>query len=759
MKWLAFVLSTGLLWGDAGVLIPADKERPDPAIFSLDEMTIDVLVDNGFARVRIREIFGNRTDRPQEGTYHFALPAKATVSDFAVWDDVVRIPGVILERKRAGELYEQIKAQMIDPGLLQMGERDASEAGRNSLFTAKIVPVPAYSTKRIEIEYQEPIAVESLRSMVAVGIHPDAYAALTAGRLNVTLEIRSAHTLTDFAAVGKAYPLTVREKTANLIKADYTGTSVALSEDFAFGYAYDPGQTDKLRVIAEREQDEGFFGARALLGQTARTAPAEPPRTVIALFDTSLSMQWEKLERTFQACETLLKRLRPEDSFNLLLFNSSVSAWSPTPKAATPVSVEQALAFVRSGKIRGGTDLEKALDAGLAQARAAGGESYLVLLSDGGADEGTIANGKLAAQFSAKWKRTAEARRPHVFTFAIGDDANLPLLKSLAANNGVAEWVRSTEPIEFKLDAFLSKMGQEPIKGLTLTTEPASNFDLVYGLEDAHFAGSAATWVGQYKQPMANAAFTVTGSHPMRETAALPAQSSEHPELPRLWAKARVDALLAKIERDGEDAKTIDEIIRLSKKYKFVTPYTSFLAVPRALLRPRVIRPGDPVLRIHTDESIVSVIALFPFGLVKPLRYLKDEDAWQTRFLAPVEMADGTYQVRLILRDRGGHVYREQKSFVIASKPPVIRVRMGQQHVRGGETLKVAVSASANARTISARFFGAEPVRLYWNTAAKANVGEIRVPPKLPPGRYLLNVTAEDIAHNIASQEVSVEVW
>jgi Ca-activated chloride channel family protein len=245
----------------------------------------------------------------------------------------------------------------------------------------------------------------------------------------------------------------------------------------------------------------------------------------------------------------------------------------------------------------------------------------------------------------------------------------------------------------------------------------------------------------------------------MDASAALPAQSTDHPELPRLWAKARVDALLAKIERDGEDQKSIDEIIRLSKKYKFVTPYTSFLAVPRALLRPRVIRPGDPVLRIKTDNDIVSVVALFPFGLIKPLRYLQDEDTWQTRFLAPVDMADGTYQVRLILRDRDGHVYREQKSFVIASKAPVLHVRLGQQHVRGGETLRVAVLASGNARTISARLFGAEPVRLTWNSAAKANTGEIVVPRTLPPGRYTLNVTAEDIAHNIASQEVPVEVW
>jgi Ca-activated chloride channel family protein len=220
-----------------------------------------------------------------------------------------------------------------------------------------------------------------------------------------------------------------------------------------------------------------------------------------------------------------------------------------------------------------------------------------------------------------------------------------------------------------------------------------------------------------------------------------------------------VDALLDKIEREGEDRATIDEIVRLSKKYKFVTPYTSFLAVPRALLRPRVIRPGDPVLRLKADESIVSVIALFPFGLTKPLRYLKQEDTWQTRFLAPVEMADGVYQVRLILRDRDGHVYRESKSFVIASKTPVLRARLEKPRVHAGETLRISAQASGNARTITARLYGAMPVALLWSSAAKTNMGELVVPGYLPPGKYTVHVTAEDIAHNVGTQEVALEIW
>jgi Ca-activated chloride channel family protein len=44
----------------------------------------------------------------------------------------------------------------------------------------------------------------------------------------------------------------------------------------------------------------------------------------------------------------------------------------------------------------------------------------------------------------------------------------------------------------------------------------------------------------------------------------------------------------------GKDKASIDEIIRLARKYKFVTPYTSFLAVPRiaasARYSTRVIR-------------------------------------------------------------------------------------------------------------------------------------------------------------------------
>jgi Ca-activated chloride channel family protein len=114
--------------------------------------------------------------------------------------------------------------------------------------------------------------------------------------------------------------------------------------------------------------------------------------------------------------------------------------------------------------------------------------------------------------------------------------------------------------------------------------------------------------------------------------------------------------------------------------------------------------------------------------------------------------------VRLILRDRKGQVFRESKTFVIASKPPVVRVRLDQARVRRGETVRLRASASATTRTIVARMYGVGPVSLRWNAQAAANTGEFIVPAHLAAGRYTLTVTAEDFAHNIGSQEVSIEV-
>jgi len=787
--FLLMLATPSILLGDGGVLIPRDKAQPDPAVLSLEEMEITIRIENGDARVYVKQIFANHTGRIEEGNYVFALPTSATVSDFAVWDGPTRIPAAIMERKRAEEIYNQLKRQSIDPGLLQMGERGAEEAKRSAVFSARIVPIPAYGTKRLEFEYHQPVPVENLKSYFAMPLRPDAYQAQVARHLWINFELRSGHAIANFQATAKTFLLTFDEKNAHVVRGHFEGQNVNLAEDFVATYEMERAASDTLQVLVHRNpvsgqpaptetaptrstNEPGFFAAEALLGTGQQAPPAAgsgahnsgSAKTLIILFDTSLSMQWEKLERSYQALETLLRTLQPIDNFNVILFNSQAQLFQPGPIAADAGGIQRAVDFVHTSRLRGGTDLQHALDTALQQcSRSVSGNPYLILLSDGGATRGTIQNGKLAAWYEASWKRLAEARRPRTYIFGVGDDANLPLLKMLARQDGLLESVLSTEPMEFKLTNFLSKIGRSPIGQMRLEILPENTVEMVYPLQDVAFSGSLAAWVGRYQKPQQDVAFTVRGVRDgtpleMSRKAGLPRESAESPQLPRLWARARVDALLEKIQREGEDQASIDEIIRLARQYKFVTPYTSFLAVPRALLRPRVIRPGDPVLRVKTDESIVSVVALFPFGLVQPLRHLSDEDTWQTRFFAPSDMQDGTYTVRLVLRDRQGNTYRETKTFVIASKPPVVQIKLDMKRYRRGQVLELKVAASQSTRTLVARLDGVAPVELRWDPRAGVNTGQLLIPEQAIPGSYKLTVTAEDIAHNTGSQGVDIEI-
>ena len=56
-----------------------------------------------------------------------------------------------------------------------------------------------------------------------------------------------------------------------------------------------------------------------------------------------------------------------------------------------------------------------------------------------------------------------KTKRPRTYILAVGDDANLPLFVCSRAQDGVLEHVLSTEPMEFKLNSFLSKIGRSPI--------------------------------------------------------------------------------------------------------------------------------------------------------------------------------------------------------------------------------------------------------------------------------------------------------
>lgn len=786
LRWLAnavtslilVLLVAAIAQAQSGVLIPSSTEKPDPVVLSLDEMSVNVHIDNQYARVRVTQIFGNRTDRVQEGRYVFLIPTTASISDFAVWDGDVRIPGVILEHRRAEEIYDDLALQAIDPGLLKQEGEDTA----NTAFTVQVAPIPAYGTKRLELEYTELLSVDSLESYFSFPFKPSEYGTQSVGHLEIRLQMTSRVAMTDLALKSKVYALTFIENSAQYKSATFAANDVQLSEDFAFSYGLNAKSTafeflayraperiraDDLRDprSAEREPD-GYFEAGAVFNEAAR-APGDtsppPPRSILIMLDTSLSMQFEKLDRAYEAAEGLLRSLTPQDTFNLMLFNDDVAVFSNNPVDARPDQIERALAFIKASYLSGGTDTGVALDraASLAKAMPSRKERSIVMITDGNS---TLATTRTKAIVDRFQKANDSGPKARLYVFGIGSDTNIRLLGELArASRGYFDWTRETDDLSFKLKSFVSKVGRDPIDSLKLQNADATNFYQVYPDYDATaYDGARLSLVGRYKRP-GSASLTLSGSEagrPVRlsKQVELPERDDSHPHVPRMWARARVDALLRQIALNGETKEAIDEIIALSKKYKFVTPYTSFLAAPRSLLRPRVIRPGDPVLKVRADKSIREVTAVFPFGLTKRMTYITSDDVWETRFLAPSGMADGVYQCRLVLVDRQGRAYQEGKSFVIDSRPPKLQASLNQTVAHAGEDLMITVRADSDTRVIAARIFGSLPVPVVWDAKAKANIGHLSIPAGLPSGSYTIQVTAEDFAHNSSVVELVVEV-
>jgi len=762
----------------SGVLVPTSTGTPDPAVLALDEMAVNVFIDNQYARVRVVQIFGNRTDRVQEGKYVFLIPTTASISDFAVWDGDVRIPGVILEKRRAEEIYQDLALQAIDPGLLQ--QEDENEGA--SAFTVQITPIPAYGTKRLELEYTEALRVDNLESYFSFPFKPSEYGTQSVGHLTIRLQIASRFPMTELDFKSKAYALNFIENSPQYKSATFESTNTQLTEDLAFSYGLNVPRTEfeflayraperikaeELRDprLAEREPD-GYFEAAALFNEAGRApgaTDAPPARSILIMLDTSLSMNWEKLDRAYETTEGLLRSLTPQDSFNLILFNDDVLTLSDKAVDARTDQVERALSFIKSSYLSGGTDLGAALEraAKISKDMPSNKERSIVMITDGNT---TLSTTRTRAVLERFQKANDSGPKARLYVFGIGSDTNIRLLGELArASRGYFDWSRETDDLSFKLKSFVSKIGRDPIDSLKLQNPDSTNFYQVYpDYEATAYDGTRLGFVGRYRRP-GPAAITISGNaagKPVRltEQVTLPENDNAHPHIPRLWARARVDALLREIALNGETKEAIDEIIALSKKYKFVTPYTSFLAAPRSLLRPRVIQPGDPVLRVRADESITQVTAVFPFGLMKRLEYLKEEGVWETRFIAPSNMTDGVYYCRLILVDRQGRAYQEEKSFVIDSRPPRLQASVSTEAARAGEDLKITVRADSDTRRIAARIFGALPVPVVWDGKAKANIGYLRIPAGLPSGTYTIQVTAEDFAHNSSVTEITIEV-
>jgi len=764
---------SGLATADAGVLITWNLGRePDPKVLRLLSMDVKVRIEDLHAEVSLTQVFENLTDSPVEGRYVLPLGPAASVVGFAIWEGSERRRGVIVEKRRGRRLFEELARRSVDPGLLEQVDDEEHKGA----FAVRVAPIPAQGTVRVELTYVEDLSLASLSALFTLPLAPRRYATQKVGRLSVAVEMAPAFPLAHVRFGPKEWFSTTPQRDARgVLRGSFAGRDVDLREDLLVEMGFDVRGLGHA-VLAYRplpqgggaRDGRGYFMARLILGQKSVSSSKAtlPGRDVILLLDTSLSMQWEKLERAYGAVEYFLGHLRPEDRFTLILFNDEVRLAFGEARHATREHVAQALDFLKKSYLMGGTDLVAALQAGLEVARkgAKERERLLIAVTDGNPTIGEIRHREIGAWFSRMNRRNDGRELARLFILGVGDDANATLLRTLAERaGGTFLSVREGEEMSFKLRVFFERLLSGFLRDVTLVVGGLAGIsDILPVRIPLLFEGSDAVFVGRYATPASGVRFSVRSLEGERRredvfSVELPEQDEAHPFVARVWAKARIDDLLDKIATSGEREEWVNEIVALSKEHAIVTPYTSFLAAARAVLRPRDIQPGDPVLRVKVLPHITRVTALFPFGLMKELEPGVEEGVFETRFVPPASMKEGKYKVTLILTDRDGHTRAEEKTFVLDTTPPAMRLLPRKQTTQAGERLEVLVRADADTRRITLRVADGPPSEAVWDPLRKVNVAVVEVP-TLPTGTYELRAVAEDFAHNVSSDSVRLTV-
>lgn len=560
---LLSVLTSGAL--ASGILIPRDDSLPALAI---QYQRVEIEIKDGVAGVRIEQVFRNHTDRDLEAVYVFPLPEDAAIADFAMMINGRRVSGELVEKDRARQIYQDIVRRLKDPGLLEY-------LGGN-LFRVSVYPVPRRGDQKIELTYSQPLAFDG-------GMYRLVYPLKTGERASRTLDdFTLAVRLTSAVPVRTVYSpshaVGISRKTDHEIVLGFEEEQSLLDRDFELFYSVSD-KTFGLNLLthAGAERD-GYF--MMMLAPGVVPPDGQPlPKDVVFVLDTSGSMSGEKIAQARRALAYCVRRLNPGDRFNLIRFSTDVDPMSNHLIAATEPEIDRALAYIEKTVARGGTAIDDALAAALGMDFDPARAALIVFLTDG---KPTI--GESDPDIILRNVNGRNPRGVRLFVFGVGDAVNTRLLDRLAGEQGgVAQYVRPTEDIEVKLSAFADKIS-DPVLARPRIEIDRLKIDRIHPrtLPDL-FGGEQILLFGRY-QGSGHVAIRLLGeingeSREFVYEGTFPETQAGNEFIPRLWATRRIGFLLDAIRSKADDPELKEEIIRLSREYGVMTPYTSYLVL------------------------------------------------------------------------------------------------------------------------------------------------------------------------------------
>lgn len=564
----------------AGLLQPRGATVPPLEIVEHD---VRVVINNGFAVTEVDQVFHNPNDVDLEAIYTFPLPLDASLSELSLWVDGEERIGEVVEKERGREIYREERDNGRETALAEQREYHA--------FDVLVSPVRAGSDTRVRLVYLQPLEIDG-------GIGRYVYP-LEEGNVDERIQqfwnpVRSRveHHFSFACTLRSSYPLdTVRVKgyqdLATIAQVapdtwevwiDGEEENVALDHDVIVYYRLAEDVPARVDLLPYRSGDgPGTF--LLVITPGVDLMPIQEGVDWSVVLDVSGSMQGDKLATAADGVARAITGMRPEDRFRVVTFSDGARGlmdWTPV----TPGSAEEAGRRLRGLRTEGSTNLHAGFQAGL-KGLEADRTSAVILVSDGGANVGPTHH--------RAFLDLLESHDVRVFTFVVGQGANVPLMRRLAeASGGFSMGVSNQDDLYGRLLQAKAKVVREAMHGVRVELDGAEILDPAPERLPSAYFGQQIRLFGRYERPgpaTLRLKARISGEERTWEThIVLPARDDTYPELERLWALQRTRDLQARIEDDGEKKPWRKAIVELGTTYSIVTEYTSMIVVRKEQL-------------------------------------------------------------------------------------------------------------------------------------------------------------------------------
>ena len=573
---------------------------------------VDVTVSGPTARARVTQIFDNPTADFLEAVYVSPLPDGGAV-------DTLRM--VIGDRVVIGDVKARGEARAIYEDARQNGRKATLfEQERPNVFTNSVANIGPGERVVVQIEYQEPVRrsgdTSSLRVPLVVAprynpaplvqtvdfkgggwgtaandpvpdrdrISPPVLDPRIEPPVNpvaITVHLNAGFALG--AVTSPSHAVTVVTPSANTRVVRLDGAVTPADRDFELTWTPAAAAVPSVGLFREHVGDADYVLALVRPPVAADAVKQALPRETVFVIDNSGSMAGASIEQAKASLQFALGRLRPQDRFNVIRFDNTMTALFSDTVPADAGNLDRARRFVSAIAAGGGTEMVPPMTAALTDRRGQD-SSFLrqvVFLTDG-----EIGNERELFD-------TIEAMRgrSRVFMVGIGSAPNSFLMTRAAEiGRGTYSHIGSVDQVEARMRELIEKLENPVVTGLTVSYSEAgmdatpSPLPDLYRGEDVVIAARLATPDG---------VLTVAGAIGDRPwTVALPvARAAEGAGLSKLWARRKItDAEMARRRDPATTADADRRILALALDHHLVSRLTSLVAVDATPSRPEGAR-------------------------------------------------------------------------------------------------------------------------------------------------------------------------